>query len=416
MYQHIWIFNHYAIGPDISGGTRHYSLARELVRKGYDVTIFASNWNHLQKKMHRLQDGRLWDVEIINGVKFVWLRSFPYDSNNWRRVLNILSYSSLALLIGLVRPSKIVRPDIIIGSSVHLLAAFVARLLAWSYHTQYIVEIRDLWPQTLIDAGIIAEKGFWARFMRMFELFLYRNSDHIVTLLPAASEYICQQGIPREKVTWIPNGIDPSAYPEVFCNMEKQRIRSTFDIFYTGNHGIYDGLDTVLECALLLQKRNIKHIKFVFVGNGVAKPQLITKAKNHKLANVEFRDPVPKNLVPEILGEADACILVNKDLPLYKYGISSNKLFDYLAAGKPVIIVGDVAGNIVAAAQCGVTVQKEDPVQLTMACLELAEMDSLKLYHMGRNGREHVFEKYSFEYLTARLECVMNQTIHPHVW
>ncbi len=399
--RHIWIFNHYAISPDLPGGTRHYHLGHELVQQGYDVTIFASNWNHKQKRMHRLQDGQAWAIETINGVRFIWLWTYPHSKNDWRRILNMLSYAVHALLMGLKRPKGIHKPDIIIGSSVHPLAVIVGRLLAWYYQAHFITEVRDLWPQSLIDLGSLSATSLLARLMRRGEFFLYRHSDLIITLLPLAHEYICKEGIPREKVVWIPNGVDLRLYSPV---IEMKKKNGTFRIFYTGNHGNLDDLEAILNAAMELQARGISSIRFVLVGDGIDKKRLMNISKMLNLSNVEFRDPVPKKYLPDLLIEADACILVNKDLPIYKYGISANKLFDYLAAGKPVIMVGgDIAGNIVEEAGCGITVKPDDTEALAKACLDLYHMSAEDLHDMGMHGRRHVEKYYGFEFLANRL-------------
>lgn len=403
----VWIFNHYAVGPDLPGGTRHYNLGRELVGRGYDVTIFASNWNHRQKNMHRLENGSIWTIESIDGVRFVWLRTFPYYCNDWRRVLNILTYSVRAFLLGLKLPKRlndVQTPEVIIGSTVHPLAVLVGRLLAWRYRAYFITEVRDLWPQTLIDMGVLSPSSLLAHVLRIGELSMYRNSDRIITLLPLAHEYICQKGIPREKVIWIANGVDLTLYPSI---TEIKVLNETFSIFYTGSHGIIDDLEAILKAAEVLQLKGIKSIRFVLVGDGADKPRLMDRRRELSLVNVEFWDMVPKNLVPGVLREADACILINRDLPVYKYGISPNKIFDYLAAGKPIIMVGNIAGNIVEEADCGITVQPNDPESLARACLSLSQMTAEQRYEMGLRGRQYVEQHYSYEILGNRLaECI----------
>jgi glycosyltransferase involved in cell wall biosynthesis len=403
----LWIFNHYAVGPDLPGGTRHYNLGRELVRHGYDVTIFASNWNHRQRKMHRLKNGRIWAIESIDGVRFVWLRTFPYYNNDWRRVLNILTYSVRAFLLGLKLPQQstnVQPPEIIIGSSVHPLAVFVGRFLAWRYRGCFITEVRDLWPQTLIDIGALSASSLVAQVLRIGELFMYRSSDRIITLLPLAHEYICQRGIPREKIVWIANGVDLTLYP---TNSEIKAPNEKFSIFYTGSHGVIDDLEAILKAAEVLQLKGTKSIRFVLVGDGADKPRLVARSRELNLSNVEFWDMVAKNLIPVVLKEADACILINKDLPLYKYGISSNKIFDYLASGKPVIMVGNIPGNIVEETGCGITVKPNDPESLAQACIRLSQMTAEERYGVGVRGRQYVEQHYSYEILGNRLaECI----------
>ena len=403
----VWILNHYAVGPGMVGGTRHYALARQLVSLGYDVTIFAADWNHLEKRRTTVGSRRNFTTEHVDGVRFVWLRTTPYWKNDWRRVLNILSYGACALWHGLKTPTRIglKRPAVIVGSSVHLLAVCVGRLLAWRHRTGFVMEVRDLWPQTAIDVGALSANGIPARVLRMVERYLYRHSDRIITLLPFASEYICPLGVPQERVVWISNGVDLSMYPPVEPKVDET---GTFDIYFAGNHGHMDGLDVILETAALLQRAGVGRIRFVLVGNGTEKQNLVERSHQLGLTNVEFKDAVPRGQVLEILRNADACIIINHDLSLYRFGISSNKLFDYLAVGRPVILVGDVRGNIVEASGCGVTVKTCDPEQVAQACRQLLAMPPEARHQMGLCGREYVERQYDYRVLGSVLAACVN--------
>ena len=157
---HLWIFNHYAVTPDLPGATRHFDFGRELVKRGYQVTVFAADFNHLllQPNM-KLGPRKKWKLENVDGVNFVWLKTFSYQQNNWRRIINICSYFLQASLVSDKIAKKIGRPDVIIGSTVHPLAPLLALRLAKKFQAKFIGEIRDLWPQSLQEMGVLSRKS-----------------------------------------------------------------------------------------------------------------------------------------------------------------------------------------------------------------------------------------------------------------
>ena len=407
----VWIFNHYAITPDLPGGTRHYDLSKELVKRGHQIVIFASSFHHGRRQEMKLASGERWKVEDIDGVRFAWIKTFPYQRNDWRRVLNMLSYMLRAWRLGRKLPkmvSEIEKPDVIIGSSVHLLAVFAAHWVAKYYRGRFIMEVRDLWPQTIIDMGKMTEGNPIIKALQFLERFLYREAEWIISLLPLGHEYITSCGIPREKIVWIPNGVDLSRFEEV------ESLGSSdheFKVMYLGAHGQNDALDVLLQAAKIVQDRGFSDIGFILVGDGPEKARLIELAKESELRNVEFRDPVQKTQVSRILGEANALVLVLYDLSLYRYGISANKVFDYLAASKPLILAGDPVNNPVEEARCGLTVPPRNPEALAEAIIELSWMPREERETMGRRGREYVEKYHSIPVLVDKLESCLKEVI-----
>jgi len=407
----LWIFNHYAVSPDMPGGTRHFDLARELVRRGYQVTIFASSFHHGLRQEMKLTHDEKWRVEDIDGVRFVWIKTFPYQRNDWRRVLSMVSYMLRAWRLGRRLPKlvpELENPDVIIGSSVHLLAVLAAYWVAKHYKAKFIMEVRDLWPQTIIDMGKMTEGNPIIKALQFLECFLYRKAEWIITLLPLAHEYITSCGIPREKIVWIPNGVDLSRFEGVGSPGSSDH---EFKVMYLGAHGQNDALDVLIQAAKIVQDRGFSDIGFILVGDGPEKARLIELAKELGLRNVEFRDPVQKTQVSRSLGEANAMVLVLYNLSLYRYGISANKVFDYLAAEKPLILSGDPVNNPVEEARCGLTIPPRNPEALAEAIIKLSRMPKEEREAMGRRGREYVERYHSISVLTEKLESCIGEAI-----
>lgn len=410
----IRIFNHYAHPNTLPGGTRHHDLGRELVKRGHRVTIFASSFQHSLRQHVGLRPGERWAMEDADGVRFVWLRTPPYSGNNLGRVWSMVVYMWRAWRLGRALPRRmpdVGRPDIVIGSSVHLLAVLAAYRVARRHRARFVMEVRDLWPQTLVDMGALSPQQPLTQALRWLEQFLYRRAERIVTLLPFAHEYIAGCGVAREKVVWIPNGVDLSSasFP---TGPDEGREGSDFVVMYLGAHGQANALDVLLEAARRLAASGEGAIRFVLIGSGPEKERLMAMARGWGLSNVEFRDPISKEFVPQTLAEADALAVVLQDLPLYRYGISLNKLFDYMAAAKPIVFAGAPANNPVKNAVCGLTVPPRDPQALADALVQLAQMSREEREAMGKRGRAYVEEHHDIRKLAEKLESVLSEVVH----
>jgi len=409
MGKNIWILNHYAVSPDMAGGTRHYDLGKELVRRGHKVTIFASGFKHSTKKYVKLHSGERFKIEDYNRVRFVWLNTIPYYGNNWRRILNMISYGVRVLNVC----RGVEKPDVIICSSVHPFAVVAAWWLAKRYKARFIFEVRDLWPQTVVEMGAIKVTGIPARLLYIWEKFMYKRADKIIVLLPNAKEYIEKYGIDSQKIIWIPNGvdlelfdkpehIDPSS--EIAKVFRKQKNR--FKVVYAGAHGPVNVLETVIDAACLLAKKSA-NIHFFLIGDGSEKKKLIKKAQEKSVDNITFLDPVPKSQIPAILQQSDLLMFCLRDLDIYKYGISLNKMYDYFASGKPIIMSGDAINGVIHEAGAGITVEPENPEALAQGILKIEKMTLAEREKLGANGRTYVEKYHNTKVLGDILEKIL---------
>ena len=402
----VWILNHFAKAPDMAGGTRHYSLARDLVERGYDVTIFATPFTHTlyrDRDIH-LIEGERWKVQIVDGVRFVWLRTFPYQGNTWRRVVNMFSYMWASYRTGRACQRlipEIPTPEVIIGSSVHLLAVLSAYYLAKYFHSHFIMEVRDVWPQALIDVGKLPERSVVTWAMRKLEHFLYKRAERIIVLLPGAVDYIANLDIPRERIVYVPNGVDLA----LFSQSLPRGDHSGFRIMYLGSHGVVNGLDTLLDAIKLIQDQGYSDIYFELVGDGGSKPQLIASSRELGLHNIQFFNPIPKTQVHQALNRAD--VLVSIHANALRFGVSANKLFDYMASAKPIIFSGDAPNDIVRDARCGLSVPRGDSRELAHAIIRLAQISREERQCMGQRGRVYVEQYHDYAILADHFQqCI----------
>ncbi len=393
----IWIVNHYADPPD-GLATRSFDIGRRWVEQGHPTTIFACSFSHYHLRPARRLAWRLWKEEDIDGVRYVWISAPGYRGNDARRVLNMVTFSVVAFIAGALRRE---RPEIVIGVSVHPLAALSGYFLARIKRARFFFEVTDLWPETLIDFGRLSPQGRVARWMRGLERFLFRRAERIVMLWRHTDAYVESQGISAAKILWVPHGVELARYEELEPYAGGRT--SPFRIMFLGGFVASNSLDTILDTAVVLQERGRDGIRFVLIGSGQEREALIKRAGELELANVDFRPAVPKRDVAKVMGEADAFIYGLRDLPLYRFGISLNKLTDYLAAGRPIIFFGRSSYDPVRDAEAGFSVPPNDPEILADAVDRLVALTPEQRMEMGERGRRYLLEHHNIPGLAARL-------------
>ncbi len=407
--RNIWILNHYAITPDMPGSTRHYDFGQELLKKKYKITIFASSFQHHgERKELKIQKKEKWMHEKINNLNFIWLKTFPYKKNDWRRVLNMFSCVYQAYFIGkkIGKINKdIGRPDIILGSSPQLFILISAYLLAKHYKVKFIAELRDLWPQNLIDINQLKENSVMVKILRRLEKFLYHRADKIIIFTPVAESYITSLGINKNKLCIIPNGVDLSRFDTADYEKQFEPENNTFKIMYTGTLGLFYELDRLLKAAKIIQEKGFMNIKFMFMGSGVKKAELIQQSKKLKLNNVSFMEPVPKRKMPDVLRQADAFFIKRNKI---FYG-SSNKLMDYMAVAKPIIFAMSPGDTIAKDANCGISVPSGNSEDFAEAIIKLHNMPPDQRKTLGENGRKYVEKHNSISVLVNKLDKMLTE-------
>jgi len=392
----IWMVNQYAIPPDRSGGTRHYSLARELEKRGHEVTIFASCFDYMKREQLPTFRDESQDYE---GVKFCFIDSSSYEKNGVSRVKNMISFSSNFLKVAQRKTGDL--PDVIYGSSPSPFAAQAAMRLAKRFGIPFVLEIRDLWPETLVEVGGMSRFHPFVIWLSMIEKRLYKGAEKIVTLLEDAKSSI-QTKVPEKKeILWIPNGISFDIVPEFKPAEEKE----CFELVYSGAHGIANDLGTIIDAATILSKSRVpRKIRFRLIGDGPEKERLKSIAKERQLLNVIFEDPVPKREIYKRLQEADACIMLLKPTSLFDKGISPNKLYDYMSVGRPILFSVSTLDNVVQKADCGITVRAGDPKEMAEGTLRLLEISLDRRNQLGKKAYEYVKSTHNMEKLARKLE------------
>jgi len=396
---HILILNHYACAPDQPGGTRHFSLARALTARGHSVVIAPSGFDHLTRT--GLPAGTLAQRSVVDGVTFVRLRTPPYQGNGAGRLLNMLAYARSVkhVLPPLLEPA----PDIIVGSSPHPFGARAGLRLARCLGVPFVLEVRDVWPESLTEVMGVSPLHPIIWVLERIERELYREADHIITLLPRIAKRVEERGGDPGAITWVPNGIDLAMVPA----LEPAADGEAFTIMYAGSHGVTNALDVLVDAAGLLQERAAalsKRLALVLVGTGPEKARLQARARDLGLANLTFRPPVPKVQIYGQLAQADAFWVSSSDSGLWEHGISFNKLYDYMAMARPTLIGMRCTTNPILLSGGGITVQPGSASAMAEGVERLLAAGPACRRDMGAKARAFVETHFEMGKLAAGFE------------
>ena len=401
-----WLINQYASTPETGMGGRHYYLAKELAKQGHKVYLIAAGFTHLLREPPKLEQD--FTVQpIAENFNFVWIKMPEYiDAHDKKRVLNWFRFAWKLLKLPKVIADK---PDAVLVSSPAPFMFLGAQRLAKKFKAKLAFEVRDIWPLTLIELGGYSPSHPFIRLMQWVEDKAYRDSDVVLSNLPNAVEHMVQRGMDKAKFTWIPNGFDldeVSQTQPIAESVVNSLPKDKFIIGYTGTLGVANALDTLIEAAGLLKDET--DIAFVLVGGGKEKPGLVEKAQS--LNNVIFIEPIKKAQIQTMLKEFDLCFIgLTKD-PLFRFGVSPNKLFDYFYAAKPILYAID-SGKYkpVNEAKAGLSILAEDPQAIAEAVLKLKAMSTQERAELGQNGRNYAIQNHDYAKLAEKLAKVLSE-------
>ncbi len=397
MSKNIWIINEYAGSPYHGMEFRHYYIGKELVKLDNSVTIISSSYSHLFKNLPKKRR------ENIDGVDYLWLKTLNYgNSHSKKRVFKwfIFSFKILSL------PFRVKKPDVIIVSPMAPFPILPAWILSKIYKAKLIYEVKDIWPLSIIELGGYSPKHPFIRFMSLFERFALKKSNIIVSNLQNYGEHIKNDiGLDRD-FEWISNGVDLDELADI-KPLSKSIIdkipKDKFIIGYTGTVGVANALDSFLEASILLKDYN--DILFVIVGDGQEKDKLIDKYSSD---NILFIEAIDKKEVQSMLNLFDICYIGLKKENLFKYGVSPNKLFDYMYSAKPILYaINSGNSSIVKVAKCGVEAESEDSMDISIAILKLYNNKNRE--ELGLNGKEYVLNHFTYQKLAYRFNNLINK-------
>lgn len=397
---HILIFNHYAGSPYHGMEYRPYYLAKEWIKTGHTVTIIASTQSHVRTN-NPAYDAKI-TRETIDGIHYIWIKTRTYKGNGAKRVFNMFDYIKgvYKLVPELVKE----KPNAVIASSTYPFDNYPVYKIAKKSGAQFVYEIHDLWPLSPMQLGGYSK---WHPFMWLLqraENFAYKHVDKVVSIIPCAKEHTVEHGLDPSKFFHIPNGISLEEVSDREPLNDKTASllpKNKFIIGYAGTLGLANSLDTFLEAASMIQN-DYPDILLVIVGKGPEKENLTALQQKLDLHNVLFIDSIPKKQVQSMLSCFDACFITLQKQPLFQFGISPNKLFDYMYSGKPIVQAIKAGNDIVSDAHCGFTIEPENPKALADIIVKMYKLDAKEREAMGRNGKQFVLKNHTYEVLAKK--------------
>lgn len=400
--------NHYASGMFFDKGGRHYAIAKYMRREGYSPVVFCCNSKHGGNELF-FEDIGLFivkkDEEI--DVPFVFVKGRPYSGNGKNRVLNMADFYFNVQRTAKIYAKNHGKPDVIYASSVHPLTLVAGIKLARYFGVKCICEVRDLWPESLVAYGILGSNNPVVVAMRWLEKWIYKKSHRVIFTAAGTYKYIQEQGwekiCPKSKTVYVNNGVDlevfndnKNTYHLTDDDLEEEK---TFKIIYTGSVRKVNDVGKILDIAKTITN---KSVKFLIWGDGDELDVLKKRILDENIDNVVFKGRVDKKYIPYITSKADINFAHNQSSYMFKYGISFNKLFDYLAAGKVILCDFECEYNPVIMGKAGISVDSGRKEDIARTIEKIVNMDNKEKEMLGLASKK-LAEEYDYRILTKKI-------------
>ncbi len=389
----IWYCHHYAGSPSLGMSYRPYYLSREFFKQGHNAFIICADFHHLLLQPQVQQDRVV--KKIIDDVPFVFLKARPYEGNGLSRILNMWDYAQAFKKEHKAIVNLTAKPDVIIVSSAHPFHFPILKKIANQYNAKLIFEVRDLWPlslQVLLSKSVAHPLVLYLSWL---EKKAYKHANHVVSVLKNSLDFMKKRGLKKEKFYHIPNGvsldeqIESASLPDFHQKIIDTHDNEVFKLGYAGALGEPNAMCYLLDAMHLLQKRKVL-IHLFIVGDGHLKTQLEHQSQELGLTNITFLSRISKNAIPTFLKQMDALYLGWQPSQIYQYGVSPNKLFDYMASSKPIIESGGDSNGIVKEAKCGFQCEPGKPEQIANIIELLYRLPKEEKIKLGNQGMDYV--------------------------
>lgn len=408
----IWIINHYAIPPSMGGLVRHYYFSKYLQKKGHKVQIFTSSKIH-NTDVNMVEGKELYKKQKVDGITYTFVKTSDYKGNGIKRIRNMLEFP--------IRMWRVQRyfekPDVIYTSSPDLFTALSAILLAKFLKLPCVVEVRDLWPESIVEYNGMSRKNPVIQILYQLEKWIYKQADKLIFTMEGGKDYIRDKGwdkaVDLRKVHHVNNGVD---LKEFEFNKKHFQIKdndledeNSFKVIYTGSIRKVNCMQTVAETARLVQMLN-NRIKFLVWGDGNERELLQKQCKKKGIENIVFKGKVEKKYIPYILSKADINLLHWKNTTLLKYGCSANKMFEYFMAGKMILSDLKMNFDLVKQYQCGIVIEKQTPKALCEGIERLEQLNKREREEFESNTINIVCN-YDYKKLTLKIEDILTESL-----
>ncbi|NLD17182.1 MAG: glycosyltransferase family 4 protein [Tissierellia bacterium] len=405
----IWLINQYNMPPEYGHLNRHFNFGKYLKRMGHEPTVFVGSFLH-NTKIQMIEDGSVIQKYDNADYPYYFIKTCDYSLSKLKRI-----YAMYEFYKNLFKAAKLFdKPDAILGSSAHLLAAVAAIKLAKKYGCQSIVEVRDLWPESFVAYGIVSRKNPLLRLLYAGEKWIYKNADKLVFTMEGGKDYIIEQGWDTEKggpidinkVHHINNGVDLEVYN---YNKEHYQVEdedlensSTFKVIYAGSIRLVNNVKSIVDAAFEIKKLGVENIKFIIYGDGSDRTPLEEYCNENGIDNVVFKGFISKKYIPYILSKSDLNIIHFEQNKIKKYGASLNKMFEYFASSKPTLSDCEFGYDLIKKYECGAVINNADAKRMAKEIIRIKELDDTQ-YKMLCTNAFYAAGDYDFKNLSNNL-------------
>ncbi|MCF2681351.1 glycosyltransferase family 4 protein [Faecalicatena contorta] len=408
----IWIVNHYAIPPSMGGLVRHYYFSKYLQKMGHNVKIFTSSKIH-NTDINMIKDNALYREKMEDGVEYTFVRSKDYKGNGLDRIFNMIDlpfkmWKTMKVFW------KIQKPDVIYTSSPDLFVAFFALLFGKRYEIPVVVEIRDLWPESIVEYNGISKNNPIIQILYQLEKWIYTKADQLIFTMAGGKKYICdkkwENKVDLNKINHVNNGVDLQEFEE---NLKKHQIEDNdlksdkFKIIYVGSIRKVNNLKALVDASKYIDKEKVV---ILIYGNGTEREELEHICKEEKLC-IKFKGHIEKKYVPYVLSKANLNLINVSTAGLNQYGCSWNKLFEYMASGKPILCNTPTAYDLIIEKNVGVSKKFDDARAYGECIKEFIELGQQQYDNYCQNAKKCV-EQYDYKNLTLKIEEILMKAIN----
>lgn len=407
----VWYIHPYAGGPGVGRFSRPYYLSQRWMSRSINPTVFCSSFHHL------LDRPREAGPDLVAGVQYHFVKAREYSRNGFGRLTSMADFTLAMLRQAREFAQAYGQPDVVIGSSPHPYIFLASHRIARRFGALSIFEVRDLWPLSLVELAGVSPRHPLAITTGWLERYAYRSADRVVSLHPNTLQHMVERGLDPDRWAHVPNGVDANeaavldVNEPAYARLRKWQDKGRFVVIYAGALGPPNNIDVLLRAAARLRAKGDDRLRFLIVGRGELQSQLSEMIDDHGLADVVGLYPqVPKAHALALMEAADAGYISLKSMPIFRHGISPNKLYDYMLARLPVVSAIAAANDPVSEAGCGITVAPGDVEQITSAFHRLSSLERSELERMGQRGREYVQQNHEYSTLASKYSSLFEHS------
>ncbi|MBH0042054.1 glycosyltransferase family 4 protein [Pseudoalteromonas sp. SWXJZ10B] len=402
MKKNVWYISKYANIDTYGADTRQASFCKEFAKAGHTVRLITSNSSHLYNSLPEFESR--YKNMSYDGYEVTWVNTLKYTkATSINRILSWVWFEFFVLMMAY--RTQYEKPDVVIASSLSILSVLSGCFYKRFYKAKFIFEVRDIWPQTLIDLKGFSHKHPLIWCLSKVEKLGYKYSDSIVGTMPGLKDHVENEVGLGCKVVSIPQGINLDFYTDNQKELSSDFIenyipKNKFIVTYTGTMGDANALEYIVSAAKVLHLEQVTNVHFLLVGNGYLKDQLIEQAKG--INNITFAPVIKKEQVQHVLELSNILVASVKNEKIYKYGISLNKFIDYMYAKKPVICMFSGYPSMINEANSGEFTPAEDVESFVDAIKKHQKMSAAELNELGENGYRFLVEQRVFSTLGSK--------------